>query len=872
MSIKLDDFNDFLQKVKNYNKNDNFKNGVFGLDEEVESKDKFVYLNELKVTIDEFMQKGDNLFMVAFVGDFSTGKSTTINKLLEQDIRKSSEHPTDNGITLISDNKNNHYLEKITTETKRIPVRKQMLDSELLKNMILVDSPGSGDKDIAHEVVREFMPLCDCIYYFFHPSHPFDESDIPFLKKKYEELAFLPMKIVITHADLFRKDIDAKLNEDNFDNERYDSFVQELFDRIKKDIGNMELSIERDVYVVGNIHNFRIDKLKDSLATINKNIDNTQAIEIYKQKERYFYGKVKEGCEFFVKKAEFLKDAFDSYLKELKENKDKYDSAVQLNFTNLNDNWQNINSKIEKQKSNLSKSNIKEPLLFNVDFLEMDKLKQEVAQVKAVLDELGVLIAKGFIDSLDAEYKRVEFDFFEKLTKTVGDIAEIDDFLDIGKIDKAIYISDKTELDYLTNVNNMLKGFDTLYKKVFDDIFEKIVTNSNSIRDLTNEYKNNYIKQYNSFVLECNNDLITAFREFYIIIDMYLKGILNISQSVVVEKLGLKEELRATTEVFDESKKQKIEDEAKKNLYGDFETIKNDYIDQLREIHNECKSLQDKFSGKKIDIENGLDFTIDEKFESIEYIVGDANSKLQEVKNNIVNETKRINIEIKNDYKQKAKELEDEKKSAVLWFVGGVVLFFIIAWFVGVNYDWIEKDSIISGLVVFAITVVGSGVVAKIRDSIYRTSVRRLKKDVIKRLQESVNDLVIEEHRKWKEEQRGFNKKIEDTVRKDLEDKFKLIKQNDKYKQFSNAMVALREVYKNEEVLFTRYKRVAAEFLNEGQGMFKRDKNFDILTKITKKIKDEAIKPSQELLESKSESIVEIYEDLDKIKKNILSV
>ena len=57
-----------------------------------------------------------------------------------------------------------------------IPIRTYTnFDSPLLENIVLMDTPGSGDPNIIESIVRDSLPLCDLIIYTLNATAPFTD-------------------------------------------------------------------------------------------------------------------------------------------------------------------------------------------------------------------------------------------------------------------------------------------------------------------------------------------------------------------------------------------------------------------------------------------------------------------------------------------------------------------------------------------------------------------------------------------------------------------------------------------------------------------------------------------------------------------------
>lgn len=133
-------------------------------------------LKRLRMSLIQYIERGKDLVYIGFMGHFSTGKSSTINSLLNfnkssEEYRKVGLNPIDKTITLITHNKNQDSMLNITKEGL-VTIRSSTLDDDFLDNIVIADTPGTGDPVLIDEIARDFLPICDLIIYFFlKPIH-----------------------------------------------------------------------------------------------------------------------------------------------------------------------------------------------------------------------------------------------------------------------------------------------------------------------------------------------------------------------------------------------------------------------------------------------------------------------------------------------------------------------------------------------------------------------------------------------------------------------------------------------------------------------------------------------------------------------------
>ena len=143
------------------------------LNKNATTSDRYEVLRRLRQSLRQYLERDGDLFYVGLLGHFSTGKSSTINSLLgtwtSQHERTTGLNPTDTTITLITQEKNSNSLLGIIREG-HVTIRYQAVDSPLLDDLVLVDTPGTGDPQLLQEIARDFLPICDVILFLLSPA------------------------------------------------------------------------------------------------------------------------------------------------------------------------------------------------------------------------------------------------------------------------------------------------------------------------------------------------------------------------------------------------------------------------------------------------------------------------------------------------------------------------------------------------------------------------------------------------------------------------------------------------------------------------------------------------------------------------------
>ncbi len=116
------------------------------------------------------------LFLVVVVGEFNAGKSTVLNALFGRMLMPEGPTPTTDKITLLR-----YGDEALTRQLSDVMVERR-LPSDLLRNVALVDTPGTNSIIREHQQVAEdFIPRSDLVLFVTSYDRPLTGSEQRFL-------------------------------------------------------------------------------------------------------------------------------------------------------------------------------------------------------------------------------------------------------------------------------------------------------------------------------------------------------------------------------------------------------------------------------------------------------------------------------------------------------------------------------------------------------------------------------------------------------------------------------------------------------------------------------------------------------------------
>jgi len=125
----------------------------------------------------ESIRRLDDLFLIVVVGEFNAGKSAFINALLGRELLEEGVTPTTAKIHLVT------WGDADTRETIDAASEQLRAPEEILRQLSLVDTPGTNALDRSHEALTtEYVPRADLVLFVTSADRPFSESERLFLE------------------------------------------------------------------------------------------------------------------------------------------------------------------------------------------------------------------------------------------------------------------------------------------------------------------------------------------------------------------------------------------------------------------------------------------------------------------------------------------------------------------------------------------------------------------------------------------------------------------------------------------------------------------------------------------------------------------
>lgn len=157
-------------------------------------------------TLESSIRRLDELFLLVVAGEFNSGKSAFINALLGSRLLEEGVTPTTSRIHLLG------YGEKAAAEVGEDGVQRVKAPVELLREVEIVDTPGTNALDRAHEAItQQYIPRSDLVLFVTSADRTFTESERSFIeqiRRWGKKLVFVINKVDILRSEEEREEIE----------------------------------------------------------------------------------------------------------------------------------------------------------------------------------------------------------------------------------------------------------------------------------------------------------------------------------------------------------------------------------------------------------------------------------------------------------------------------------------------------------------------------------------------------------------------------------------------------------------------------------------------------------------------------------------
>lgn len=502
---------------------------LFDIKTSVENKKNYQDLIRLIKTYKEYINKSSSMKYFGFVGHFSSGKSSTINSILESgNKRKAGLHPVDTGITVITHPDNRGKL-LISKSSEQLTSGVQLFESGILKDAAFVDTPGTGDQKVLSELVTDYLPICDEIIFIISATQPLTDSEIPIIVEVCKNLDFIPTCLVVTRCDEFKIDRSKRLSKKNFSTNHYEQFESILKSRLSLIVGDNRFQ-DYEIIPIDNMDRYGIDTLKMHIKqTTDDNDFNITSIkdDFFRKRGKDIISSFKLYIEKKYDELEYLKDKSD-------ENHTEYSNEAGLENNKLTENWRD----------------------------RKEELKNILGSVKTFHQSLKneIVTSNNFLDGSHKERKKLDLNKYS-MDQSIGQIKYIferEQVLVINKIKKYItsyYEKEDSDFSYFELLDlakpKFTNGFLEIYKRVFtehvDYLLESLIWETSNISriSLGNTKLKRAIKS-NRFLIKSEDvynasisELDRMMNSYLQLVRLYKAGITSKDLRETIKKLGL---------------------------------------------------------------------------------------------------------------------------------------------------------------------------------------------------------------------------------------------------------------------------------------------------------------------------------------------
>jgi len=839
---------------------------VLEIDLNAESLKNQDLLLRLIRSLDQYINKQRTLIYVGFVGHYSSGKSSTINKLLNLketiNVRSTGLNPTDKAITLLTENKNSSSLVLMNRESGNVPVRTSFINESLLNNLVIADTPGSGDPQVVNEMIQDFLPICDYILYFISAANPVDQADLPLLIQKTKKLPFIQTLFVITRTDEFRINKSLPLTGENIDFPKKDQFIGQLISRIKELVG-IDTMKTSDFIFIDNEFNYEIDKLKETLLSWTTNIDKEDLLKIHGYKVEYYRANLNGIYSYFTKTIDQKIIKSKEFLKTANENILRFDKSIELNNEKLKFLWTKSDSAF-KQALNDELKSLDE--IVQNSFVTVLSNEKEVQNERKMISQNIENQVTGYfgkiILDLNNHFKQrlreIKYNLLDNINN--GDIVmENLSHLFPGRLDFEMP-NQNLDIDF-SKINDHAKLYLGRVNTYLNDM-------KSAIRSRTYNYKNQIskeliIKSITQLYNQGENTIHENFDQYFERIQMYRSTVLTRNTKETIEKLRIGTQLDELDDDFSDDFMTEMKNKATSEVY--YSNI--DDINELQKVIEKSTSdvLNLKISMDKIVISNEL----------THHILGKENIDISLLTNDLITKGEEM---VNKDYQIRLHEVLEKHKTKynsylfsltqikklrnkkILKWTVFISCIFILIYFALKFSNIVKPSTIISDVIIGLVCTALGHLIARIY-GMFRADVKKIslesKDQFIKTTKSELLQSFSEDF--WDEISKKVTEPRTDINYSALKSIFNKKSDPILFNITSEKQGVLDDLNKiNNEIILEidNYKSKVNQFYNKQALIFQESEiNIEKIGLITKKIKETAIKPSFDLLRETTDNL-----------------
>lgn len=831
-------------------------------------------LTRLRKSLVQYVERTGDLVYIALIGHFSSGKSSTINSLLDlwdsPDKRSVGLHPTDKVITLITHKKNANSLLRVVSHGS-VPLRLEPIEHPLLEAMVLTDTPGTGDPQLVEEMARDFLPICDLVLFFFSAASPLDSTDIPLLSELHRRLPFIPLKFIITRADELRVDSQLPVSASNFDFGKAAAFVAEIMSRITLLIESSNYS-NNDFLLIDNKSEFNIEALRNELSRLSDPKNTTSRIGMHSHKVRFFQTTAENLREFFSTFLDTKLAELNRVVATAEKNIQKFHEGVIITNNNLTKSWFDHYSAIQDLKSK-ARDRIKSPADLPNSMLDAAAISKFVSSIRSdntrqigwVIDQVSQHVMQTYFLQVKRELSRVE--------NTIAR-ANLDSLSphDHGLAPMTInWTFGNTEL---IPVERLARNVDELRKELRSYVLGAFTDCRRGFEDIQRALQQRFvIDKCEQIIDTAQSSLIQDLDVYFQNVQVYRTGVFAMSTKASIGKLGIGEELDQYETDFTDEDKESIKLQARQRLFPTYDDIVAVATTQLSNIGEQVRTILNETTTVQIDSPASSLVRIEQAAAT------ELSTLLTDLKNELDRETgefigsMQTNLAgvigtILHEYNSESSAAKQARTRRYAILVGGMAISTAIGYYIYYRVKQPVGQSLFEilgwGLLVEIIgTALGFGI-AWFKDN-YPETERKIKARHLAILKEKIKQTIesaVKAHTYSVLQPQMLGKKLEKI-----------------YTALSTSpsdawQAAIEDFYRNVKGWNLKYKNIRQKYLSiiesftKDSGRYFEDaqKNLATLKSTAHEIKENAIEPSFELLARTSEHLRALKDEITSIR------
>lgn len=625
----LNGISTFLELLKN-----ELVEKILEITDNTESKEHFNLLKRIERSVDQYVKRSKNLFYIGFLGHYSSGKSSTINSILNikgsKNERSVNINPTDDRITLITNSSNNEQIVKLIRVGQVPIVLSPIDDNEFLSDKIVMDTPGSGDPSLVEEIVRDSLPLCDLIIYCISAANPIDNSDIPLLREKEKNLNQIPTIYVVTRADEFKINSLKPLDENNFNASEARIALSELASRMHEIVNSLSLDYENFV-IIDNKEEFNINRLQSEIARYTNKVDESKILNLHGHKVDFFIRASSRVKYHFTSLIDDKLATMESFVLKAQSNIDEYNNRTNIGSDKLIVEWRNSDDRIKQiiEGSVNENNRLHQTLETAANFNNLLSVEVWLEDTKSISKYTNQGIAEEGKSLLHNRLYDLREKYKEKLYSYAGEDrsiskTEIDNFLSENTIHVSIPIV--TSFNYRAEFSKL---YDLTLKHITSERYDLLKRAFESL--LQRARNKNPIDSIQKHIEDAKSVMADVFESYNEAVKIYRVAAFSAEAKNYIRKLGLSLKLdKLDTETLN------IKDynsRAQEEIFGKYSQEVTDFKDQCELIEklileskidhpiitsHEKESEIDLLAANYIeDIKNSIDNRLDEIFANL---------------------------------------------------------------------------------------------------------------------------------------------------------------------------------------------------------------------------------------------------------------